>query len=77
MSALDTQVAGSHYKTMAIQPVEFITRNKIPYCEANVIKYVCRYRNKNGLQDLHKAQHYLDMLIELYMEEMKHKEQQP
>ena len=77
MSALDTQVAGSHYKTMAIQPVEFITRNKIPYCEANVIKYVCRYRNKNGLQDLHKAQHYLDMLIELYTEEMKHKEQQP
>ena len=77
MSALDTQVAGSHYKTMAIQPVEFITRNKIPYIEANVIKYVCRYRNKNGLQDLHKAQHYLDMLIELYIEEMKAKEQQP
>lgn len=77
MSALDRQEGGSHYKMMAIQPVEFITRNKIPYLEGNVIKYVCRYRNKNGRQDLQKAIHYLELLIESYDEEMKYKGDKP
>jgi len=63
-SALDVQVGGNHYKGMKIQPVEFIVENAIPYREANVIKYVCRHRAKNGLQDLKKAAHYLQMLIE-------------
>ena len=64
--ALDTQIGGSHYKDMAIQPVEFITANGIDYREANVIKYVCRHKAKNGREDLEKAMHYLEMLLESY-----------
>ena len=62
---LATQVGGSHYKDLKIQPIEFIYANNIPFCEANAIKYLCRWRNKNGLQDLEKARHYIDLLIEL------------
>jgi hypothetical protein len=64
MKALETQIGGNHYKDMKIQPLEFIMANNLPYCEANIIKYVCRYKSKNGLQDLNKARHYLDILIE-------------
>lgn len=64
-SPLDVQVGGSHYKDFAIQPVEFIHANGIPYMEGNVIKYVARWRSKNGLKDLEKAKHYIDLLIEL------------
>lgn len=63
--ALDIQVAGSHYKEMKIQPVEYIHANNIGYLEGNVIKYVSRWRAKNGIVDLEKARHYLDLLIEL------------
>ena len=63
-SALDTQVGGNHYKDMPFQPLDFIIKNKIPYCEANIIKYVCRHKCKNGVEDLEKAMHYLDVLIE-------------
>lgn len=63
---LDRQVGGSHYRDMAIQPVEFIVANNIPYREANVIKYVVRHASKNGKQDLLKARHYIDMLIADY-----------
>jgi hypothetical protein len=65
MSALDKQVSGSHYKELAIQPIQFIHANNIPFMEANVIKYVCRHRSKNGLADLEKAKHYIELLIEL------------
>lgn len=58
------QIGGSHYKDLPIQPIEFIVANDIPYREANIIKYVVRWRSKNGLEDLKKARHYLDMLIE-------------
>lgn len=64
MKTLETQIAGNHYKDMNIQPLEFIMANNMPYCERNIIKYVCRYKSKNGLQDLLKAKHYLDILIE-------------
>jgi len=64
MKASQTQEAGSHYKDYAIQPAEFLQKNKIPYCEANVIKYVLRWRAKNGIEDLRKAQHYIKLLIE-------------
>lgn len=64
MSALDKQEGGSHYKDMAIQPAKFIMANNIGFCEGNVIKYVCRYQGKNGVEDLKKARHYLDMKIE-------------
>lgn len=63
-SALETQVGGSHYKNFKIQPVEFIHQNGIGYMAGNVIKYVSRYREKNGIEDLKKARHYIDMLIE-------------
>jgi hypothetical protein len=66
MSALDTQVQGTHYKDMLIQPVEFIVKNNLAFLEANVIKYVCRHRNKNGIEDLNKAIHYLELAKELY-----------
>lgn len=64
-SALETQVGGNHYKDLKIQPIEFIHANNIPFCEANAIKYLCRWRNKNGIEDLKKARHYIDLLIEL------------
>lgn len=63
-SALDTQVGGSHYKGFKIQPVEFIHANGIGYMAGNVIKYVSRYKEKNGIEDLKKARHYIDMMIE-------------
>lgn len=62
---LATQVGGDHYMKMAIQPVEFIFANNLPFCEGNVVKYVTRWRAKNGIKDLEKARHYLDLLIEL------------
>ncbi len=65
MSALDEQVGGEHYKNLAIQPVEYIHTNGIGYVEGCVIKYVTRWRSKGGLNDLLKARHYLDVLIEL------------
>jgi hypothetical protein len=67
-SALDIQVGGGHYKSYAIQPVEFIHKNKIPYIEGCAIKYLCRWREKGGVEDLKKARHYLDLLIEMEME---------
>lgn len=64
-SALDVQIGGGHYKKWAIQPVEYCHRNGIPFIEGSVIKYVSRWRDKGGLQDLEKAKHFLDLLIEL------------
>jgi hypothetical protein len=65
LPANERQIGGGHYKDMAIQPWEFCQRNRLPYAESNVIKYVCRHRNKSGRQDLEKAIHNLQMLIEL------------
>lgn len=65
MSALDKQVAGDHYKSFKIQPVEFIQKNQLGFCEGNAIKYLCRWRAKNGIQDLQKAIHYIELLIEM------------
>ncbi len=65
MNPLDKQVQGSHYKDLAIQPVQYIHANNIPYFEGNVIKYVTRWRSKNGIADLEKAKHYIELLIEL------------
>jgi hypothetical protein len=64
-SALDRQVAGEHYKNLPIQPVEFIHANNIPFCEATAIKYLVRWRSKNGIEDLEKAKHYIDLLIQM------------
>lgn len=64
MSAKDIQEGGSHYKDLAIQPIEYILANSIPYAEGSVIKYVTRWRAKGGVQDLKKAKHFLELLIE-------------
>ena len=61
---MSKQVGGNHYKDFVIEPIDFITKNNLGYCEGNVIKYVSRYNNKNGKEDLLKAIHYLEMLIE-------------
>ena len=63
-AALKQQVGGNHYKKLAIQPVEFILHNALGFCEGNVIKLVTRWKDKGGIQDLQKAQHYLSILIE-------------
>lgn len=62
--ATDRQVGGDHYK-MAIQPVEFIFKNNLDFLTGNAIKYLCRHRQKNGKEDLEKAKHYIELLIEL------------
>lgn len=54
---------------MAIQPVEFCQKNGLNYCESNVVKYVCRHRSKNGRQDIEKAIHYLQLLLEMEYQE--------
>jgi hypothetical protein len=64
MNASKRQIGGDHYSTFAIQPSEFIHRNGIGFLAGNVIKYVCRYKAKNGRQDLEKARHYIDLLLE-------------
>lgn len=64
MKAQDKQVGGDHYKAMAIQPFEFIHANGIPFAEGSVIKYVSRWRAKNGIADLEKAKHFIELLIE-------------
>jgi hypothetical protein len=63
-SALQTQEGGDHYKRMKIQPVEYIMANNLSFVEGSIIKYVSRWKNKNGIQDLKKARHFLDILIE-------------
>ena len=64
MSSYDKQVGGNHYKDMAIQPSEFVNKNKMLFAEGNAIKYICRHNKKGGKQDLEKAKHYIDMIIE-------------
>lgn len=71
MSAKQTQVGGSHYKELPIQPVEYCQRNRLGFCESSVIKYVSRHREKGGKQDLEKAIHFLQLLIELEYPEAK------
>ena len=62
--ASETQIGGSHYSEMAIQPTEFIHKNGLSFIQGNIIKYVCRYKSKGGIEDLNKAKHYIDLLIE-------------
>lgn len=64
-SALDVQVGGDHYRSMPIQPIEYIHANNLGFAEGCVVKYVSRWKSKNGIADLEKARHFLDLLIEL------------
>ena len=58
------QVGGRHYADLPFQPIDFILVNNLGFCEGNAIKYLCRWRQKGGVQDLEKAKHYIEMLIE-------------
>jgi hypothetical protein len=64
MTASEKQIGGNHYKDCAIQPTEFIQRNGLNWCEGNAVKYVCRHRAKGQRQDIEKAIHYLQLLLE-------------
>ena len=64
MNPYKKQIGGSHYKDMVIQPSEFINKNKLQFAEGNAIKYICRHASKGEVQDLEKAKHYIDMIID-------------
>ena len=68
------QEGGDHYSKMALQPLEFILANKLPFCEGNVIKLVSRHRSKGGAKDLRKAIHYIEAIIEHEYQETKRDE---
>ena len=59
----EKQIGGSHYKSFHIQPYEFISKNNLSFFQGNVVKYVCRYLNKNGIEDLEKIIHYCELEI--------------
>lgn len=63
MNPSEIQIGGTHYRDMKIQPLDFIMANNLDYCQANVVKYICRHEAKNGREDLEKAKHYIDLLI--------------
>ena len=62
--SLDKQVGGKHYRNMKIQPAEFINENKLLFAEGNAIKYICRHSVKGKEEDVRKAIHYLEMILE-------------
>ena len=64
MSSYKKQIGGSHYKHMKIQPSKFINDNNLLFAEGNAIKYICRHAHKGGKEDLKKAIHYIEMIIE-------------
>ena len=65
MSALDIQIGGSHYRNKGIQPIELIVALNLNFIEGNIVKYITRYKEKNGIQDLMKCIHYSQLAIEL------------
>ncbi len=69
MDALDVQIGGGHYKDFAIQPVEFITRNCLSFLEGSVVKRVCRHGSKDGAEDIRKAIHELELILQLEYKE--------
>ena len=75
MSAYKKQIGGSHYLKFKIQPSRFVVENKLLYPEGNVIKYILRHQNKGGKEDLEKAKHFIDMIIERDYEEEKEKKE--
>lgn len=65
MKAIESQVGGSHYKDMAFQPIELIAALRCSFIQGCIIKYISRYKNKNGAQDIRKCIHYAQLAIEL------------
>ena len=74
MSVWKKQIGGNHYRKYKLQPSQFVTENKLLYPEGCVIKYVIRHQDKGGKEDLEKAKHMIDMIIERDYEEEKEKE---
>jgi hypothetical protein len=64
MGTYDKQIGGYHYLRFKIQPSEFANKNNLPFAEGNAIKYICRHKYKGKKEDLRKAKHYIDMIIE-------------
>lgn len=64
-SALQVQVGGSHYKNFKIQPLEFTMANNLDFIQGNVVKYICRHKEKNGVEDLKKVIHYAQLAAKL------------
>ena len=75
MSAYKKQIGGKHYIKYKIQPSKFVVENKLLYPEGCVIKYVIRHQDKGGKQDLEKAKHMIDMIIERDYEDEKEKQE--
>jgi hypothetical protein len=69
MSANDSQIGGNHYKGKAIQPWDYIVANNLGYLEGNVVKYISRWKEKGGIDDLRKVVHYAEKLIEVATKE--------
>tara|TARA_R100001132_G_C3230473_1_gene65319 strand:- start:324 stop:692 length:369 start_codon:yes stop_codon:yes gene_type:complete len=63
--ASDKQVGGNHYKDVAISSIDYIVKNKLNFCEGNIIKYISRHKRKNGAEDIKKAIHYAELILEL------------
>ena len=64
MKSFKKQIGGNHYLKYKIAPVEFIIKNNIGFVEGNIIKYILRFKEKGGVQDLEKAKHYIELLID-------------
>ena len=73
MSVYKKQIGGNHYIKYKIQPSQFVVENKLLYPEGTVIKYILRHQDKGGKEDLEKAKHFIDMIIERDYEEKKEK----
>ena len=71
MSAYKKQIGGSHYKSMVMQPSEFINKNRLPFAEGSARKYICRHSAKGKEEDIKKAIHYLEMILERDYSEKK------
>lgn len=63
-SILEVQHGGTHYKSKGIQPIEYAHANNLSFFQGNVVKYVTRYKDKKGVEDVKKAIHYLQMILE-------------
>ena len=73
--AYKKQVGGNHYQSMVMQPSEFINKNKLPFAEGSAIKYICRHAAKGKEQDIHKAIHYLEMILDRDYQDSQPKEE--
>lgn len=62
--SLKEQVGGKHYKELKIQPIEYILANDLPFIEGNIVKYITRWKQKGGIEDIKKVIHYAEILLE-------------